>query len=41
MIFIERPISATLLALTVAVVALIILPQFQRTREAAFREEVK
>ncbi|MFZ1106440.1 MAG: tripartite tricarboxylate transporter permease [Hyphomicrobiaceae bacterium] len=38
-IFIERPISATLLATTVVIVlALIVLPQFRRTRKEAFRE---
>jgi putative tricarboxylic transport membrane protein len=38
MIFIERPISATLLATTVVVVlALIVLPQFRRTRKEAFQ----
>jgi hypothetical protein len=31
----------TLLVLTVGVVGLIVFPQFQRTREAAFREETK
>jgi TctA family transporter len=39
MVFLERPISATLLALTVAIVfALFVLPQFRRTRKAAFQE---
>jgi len=38
MIFFERPISATLLALSVAVIALIVLPQFRKTREQAFQE---
>jgi putative tricarboxylic transport membrane protein len=38
-VFIERPISATLLATTVVVVlALIVLPQFRRTRKEAFQE---
>jgi putative tricarboxylic transport membrane protein len=38
-VFIERPISATLLAITVVVVlALIVLPQFRRTRKEAFQE---
>jgi TctA family transporter len=41
MIFFERPISLTLLILTVCVIGLIVFPQFQRTREAAFREETK
>ena len=38
MIFFERPISATLLALTLLIVALIVLPQFRKTREQAFQE---
>jgi len=38
MVFVERPISAVLLAMTVAVIALIILPQFRKTREEAFQE---
>jgi len=39
MVFIERPISATLLATTVVLVlALIVLPQFRRTRREAFQE---
>jgi TctA family transporter len=38
MIFIERPISATLLAMTAAVIILVFLPQIQKTREVAFRE---
>jgi TctA family transporter len=39
MVFLERPISAILLALTVLIVfALIVLPQFRRTRQEAFQE---
>jgi putative tricarboxylic transport membrane protein len=39
MVFIERPISAILLAMTVLMVlALIVLPQFRRTRQEAFQE---
>jgi putative tricarboxylic transport membrane protein len=38
MVFLERPISAVLLAATVAIVALIVLPQFRKTREEAFQE---
>jgi TctA family transporter len=38
MVFLERPISAVLLAMTVAVIALIVLPQFRKTREEAFQE---
>jgi len=38
-VFIERPISAVLLATTVIMVlALIVLPQFRRTRTEAFQE---
>src|SRR5262245_3758206 len=37
-VFLERPISATLLATTlVVVIALIVLPQFRRTRKEAFQ----
>jgi putative tricarboxylic transport membrane protein len=39
MIFVERPISAVLLAATLFVVALIVLPQFRRTREEAFQQQ--
>ena len=39
MVFIERPISASLLATTVViVVALIVLPQFRSTRKEAFQD---
>ena len=38
MVFLERPISATLLALTVVVIALIVLPQIRKSREEAFQE---
>jgi len=38
MVFLERPISATLLLLTVGVIALIILPQIRKSREEAFQE---
>jgi putative tricarboxylic transport membrane protein len=39
MVFLERPISAILLALTVLIVfALIVLPQLRRTRQEAFQE---
>ncbi len=38
MVFLERPISATLLALTAAVIALIVLPQIRKSREQAFQE---
>ena len=38
MVFFERPISAVLLGMSVAVIALIVLPQFRKTREEAFQE---
>ncbi|MGE5145903.1 MAG: tripartite tricarboxylate transporter permease [Candidatus Eiseniibacteriota bacterium] len=37
-IFLERPISAALLAAALFVIALIVLPQIRRTREEAFQE---
>ena len=39
MIFLERPIAASLLGLTIIVFALIILPSFRKSREVAFQEE--
>jgi TctA family transporter len=38
MIFIERPISAVLLAMTVIALALIVVPQLRKSREQAFQE---
>jgi TctA family transporter len=38
MIFVERPISAVLLVMTLGVVATIVLPQIRRTRVEAFPE---
>ena len=38
MIFLQRPISAVLLALSACVVALIVLPVLRKTREEAFQE---
>jgi TctA family transporter len=38
MVFLERPISAVLLLMTLGVILLIILPQFRKTREEAFQE---
>jgi TctA family transporter len=38
MIFIQRPISLTLLVITFLVVCMIIFPQFRKTREEAFNE---
>jgi len=38
MIFIERPISLGLLVLAAGLLALIVLPQFRKTREEAFVE---
>jgi TctA family transporter len=37
MIFLERPISAVLLAAALVMVVLIVLPQFRRTRDEAFQ----
>jgi TctA family transporter len=37
MIFLERPISAVLLTMALIVVAMIVLPQFRKTREQAFQ----
>jgi TctA family transporter len=39
MIFLQRPIAATLLVITAIVFALIVLPAFRRGREHAFQEE--
>ena len=38
MIFLQRPISAVLLALSLGIVLLIVLPAFKRTRQEAFQE---
>ncbi|HEX5767317.1 MAG TPA: tripartite tricarboxylate transporter permease [Burkholderiales bacterium] len=38
MVFLERPISATLLALTAIIIVLIVLPQIRKSREEAFKE---
>jgi putative tricarboxylic transport membrane protein len=38
LIFIERPISVVLLAMSLVVAALIVLPQFRSTRERAFQQ---
>ena len=38
MIFVTRPLSLILLTMAVAVVLLIALPQFRKTRETAFQE---
>lgn len=37
MIFLERPISATLLVMSLIVIELTILPQLRRSREQAFQ----
>jgi putative tricarboxylic transport membrane protein len=39
MVFITRPISATLLALSVLAMCTVLIPAFSKTREEAFREE--
>jgi TctA family transporter len=38
MVFIQRPISATLLALAVLAMLSVLLPSFSKTREVAFKE---
>ena len=38
-IFVERPISLTMLVATVVLLGLMILPAFRKTREAAFQED--
>lgn len=37
-VFLRRPISATMLALAVVLLAIVLLPTFRKTREAAFQE---
>lgn len=37
-VFVTRPLSAVLLALAVAVLAMVLLPSFSRTRDVAFKE---
>lgn len=39
MIFLDRPISLSLLIMAVLVIALVIFPQFRKTREVAFQED--
>ena len=39
-IFVERPISLTILLLALGLLSLIIAPQFRQTREEAFQEEM-
>jgi TctA family transporter len=39
LVFVTRPISAVLLAITVGLMILLLLPSFKRTREVAFQEE--
>jgi len=39
LVFVQRPISATLLALAVLAMAAVLLPSFSKTREEAFKEE--
>jgi putative tricarboxylic transport membrane protein len=38
LIFVERPISMVLLLASLALIAMIVLQQFRRTREQAFQE---
>jgi TctA family transporter len=37
-VFVEEPISATLLAATLVLLAFMVLPQFRKKREEAFQE---
>ena len=39
MVLVTRPISATMLALAVLLLGLVLLPMFSKTREAAFQED--
>jgi putative tricarboxylic transport membrane protein len=39
LVFVQRPISATLLALAVLAMCAVLLPSFSKTREEAFKEE--
>jgi TctA family transporter len=38
MVFVRRPISATLLALAVLAMCAVLIPAFSKTREEAFKE---
>jgi len=38
-VFVQRPISATLLALALLAMCSVLIPAFSKTREEAFREE--
>jgi TctA family transporter len=38
MVFLHRPISATLLALAVLAMCTVLIPAFSKTREEAFKE---
>jgi TctA family transporter len=39
MVFLERPISATMLGMTVAAMVVVLLPALRKKREEAFHEE--
>jgi putative tricarboxylic transport membrane protein len=39
MVFVERPISALLLAMAAALLVILVLPAVKRKREEVFREE--
>jgi len=39
LVFVQRPISASLLALTAALIFIMVLPNFRSTREVAFQED--
>ena len=38
LVFVQRPISLTLLVLSAALLLLVVMPAFRRTREEAFKE---
>jgi TctA family transporter len=40
-VFFTRPISLTLLVLAVVAMVLVLIPEFSKTREEAFREEAE
>jgi len=39
MVFVERPISAVMLGLAVAAMAVVLLPSLRKKREEAFQED--
>ena len=39
MVLVTRPISATMLVLSLVLLALVLMPAFSKTREVAFQED--